>query len=528
MDNFRLFWEVYLVILGLDNAGKTTTTRSIKGVSSDLVAPTIGFDRIEFAVDRFNINLYDLGGGRTIRDIWQTYFAEIHGVIFVVDSSAPERLEECQTVLGKLFAHPSISGKPVLLLANKQDVEEAMDEADLIHALQLDYLANEYRCPCRLERCCALLRPGKKLDKAIRTGLRWLLAYIESEWDTLDQRIRTDVARQTQEQALEREARRERVRLVREKRERLERERAVTEAAAATSNRSVVDSVRENGFSKMDQGDASLTTIGSESVGKPECVRENEKHLIQPQTVPQVGPLTPAPSNSASPSVASPVHQPVNRTNNRNSFDFTSAPEPILVRESAFTPKSTGRPSVSNARSLMNSHELRRQIQIACSIDLNPTAGQKHTLDHHGETIKIEELDETEEGISSVSRNDEPVHLAGNSPSRNGQENDPVVVTKMTPSADRCVSVISVKDETALNPFGEHGERSETVEPQTTQTSLDSVHEECHKTKTGIIPPMVDTLYGKKKQSISSIALIRMRMDCKRFRWIKQFTKYTP
>lgn len=124
------FREVYLVILGLDNAGKTTTTRSIKGgehenilfwlrdpatVSSDLVAPTIGFDRIEFAIDRFNVNLYDLGGGRTIRDIWQTYFAEVHGVIFVVDSSAPDRLEECHSVLNKLFSHPSICGKPVLL-----------------------------------------------------------------------------------------------------------------------------------------------------------------------------------------------------------------------------------------------------------------------------------------------------------------------------------------------------------------------------------------------------------------------------
>lgn len=51
------------------------------------------------------------------------------------------------------------------------------------------------------------------------------MAYIDSEWDTLDRRISTDVARQAREQALEREARRERVRLAREKRERLERER---------------------------------------------------------------------------------------------------------------------------------------------------------------------------------------------------------------------------------------------------------------------------------------------------------------
>ncbi|CAH8615176.1 unnamed protein product, partial [Schistosoma mattheei] len=35
--------EIFLAILGLDNSGKTTISLSIKGVSSDLVAPTIGF-----------------------------------------------------------------------------------------------------------------------------------------------------------------------------------------------------------------------------------------------------------------------------------------------------------------------------------------------------------------------------------------------------------------------------------------------------------------------------------------------------
>lgn len=107
--------EIFLVILGLDNSGKTTISLSIKGVSSDLVAPTIGFDRIEFAIDSFNINLYDLGGGRTIRDIWETYFAEVYGVIFVIDSSTPERLEECHEVLVNVLSHPCISGKPILL-----------------------------------------------------------------------------------------------------------------------------------------------------------------------------------------------------------------------------------------------------------------------------------------------------------------------------------------------------------------------------------------------------------------------------
>ncbi|KAH8865610.1 ADP-ribosylation factor-like protein 13B [Schistosoma japonicum] len=213
--------EIFLVILGLDNSGKTTTSLSIKGVSNELITPTLGFDRIEFAIGGFNINLYDLGGGYTIRGIWETYFAEVHGVIFVVDSSAPERLEECYKVLCSVLSHPCISGKPILLLANKRDIKDALDESELIAALQLDDLVNEYKCPCRLERCCALLLPDKKLDKAIRDGLRWLLAYIQSEMVNIQSRIAADIAKHASQQAAERKIRKERVRLDREERQRL-------------------------------------------------------------------------------------------------------------------------------------------------------------------------------------------------------------------------------------------------------------------------------------------------------------------
>ncbi|CAH8571243.1 unnamed protein product [Schistosoma turkestanicum] len=215
--------EIFLVILGLDNSGKTTISLSIKGVSSDLVAPTIGFDRIEFTVDNFNISLYDLGGGHTIRDIWESYFAEVYGVIFVVDSSAPERLEECHEVLVNVLSHPCISGKPILLLANKRDIKGALDESELIAALQLDDIVNEYKCPCRLEHCSALLLPNQKLDKAIRDGLKWLLAYIQSDLINIQLRVDADVERQTQRQTEERAARKERVRLAKEERERLEK-----------------------------------------------------------------------------------------------------------------------------------------------------------------------------------------------------------------------------------------------------------------------------------------------------------------
>ncbi|KAA0196425.1 hypothetical protein FBUS_02387 [Fasciolopsis buskii] len=469
--------EVYLVILGLDNAGKTTTTRSIKGVSSDLVAPTIGFDRIEFAIDRFNVNLYDLGGGRTIRDIWQTYFAEVHGVIFVVDSSAPDRLEECHSVLNKLFSHPSICGKPVLLLANKQDIEEAMDEADLIDALELDTLANEYRCPCRLERCCALLASGKKLDKGIRTGLRWLLAYIDSEWDTLDRRISTDVARQAREQALEREARRERVRLAREKRERLERERKGME----NDN----EPVPENEGVPFGRGDSTVEAVDPNDGGD----------LAQPRSSSQVTVIDLETKIRSLTTLQSEDTQkqriPITR---RRSTDFTSTPEPILVRESIFTAKPIARlsvPSKKTTKLLLNSQELRRQIQIACSIDLDPTEGRKSSLAQTGEVIQIVELDESEDAAQRPASMAESASSSTCQLSESRQGLDKVT---QEPTADICALDAFLYDDSLANQLG-------VIETQTNETSLESVPEVCNKPKTGLVPPMIDSLYGRTKKS---------------------------
>ena len=61
------------------------------------------------------ITLYDVGGGARIRDIWQNYFADVHAVVYVVDSSQPDRLDESRTVLEALFKDPLCSGKPCLL-----------------------------------------------------------------------------------------------------------------------------------------------------------------------------------------------------------------------------------------------------------------------------------------------------------------------------------------------------------------------------------------------------------------------------
>ena len=83
--------------------------------SLDTVAPTIGFSSIDFTFDKYNINMIDLGGGKKIRDIWKNYFSEIYGLVYVIDASAPERMDECRSVLEKLLQNDKVAGKPILV-----------------------------------------------------------------------------------------------------------------------------------------------------------------------------------------------------------------------------------------------------------------------------------------------------------------------------------------------------------------------------------------------------------------------------
>ncbi|KAG7249516.1 hypothetical protein CRUP_008728, partial [Coryphaenoides rupestris] len=99
---------------------------------------------------KFQVTIFDLGGGRRIRAIWKNYYAEAHGVVFVVDSSDAARVPETRDAIAEVLRHPRVAGKPVLVLANKQDREGALAEADIIESLALEKLVNENKCLCQI------------------------------------------------------------------------------------------------------------------------------------------------------------------------------------------------------------------------------------------------------------------------------------------------------------------------------------------------------------------------------------------
>ena len=70
---------------------------------------------------------------------------QVHGLIFVVDSGSIDRLDEAKEAFSAITQHEKIKGKPLLIFANKQDLEGAIDEDAIAQHLDLDTLLGENR-----------------------------------------------------------------------------------------------------------------------------------------------------------------------------------------------------------------------------------------------------------------------------------------------------------------------------------------------------------------------------------------------
>ncbi|SCU92850.1 LAMI_0E12310g1_1 [Lachancea mirantina] len=126
-----------ILILGLDNAGKTTFLETLKkeftNASKPLekITPTVGQNVATIPVENCNLKLWDVGGQEALRSLWAEYYLQAHGIVFVIDSSDRSRLDECCNALQNVVMDDDVEGIPVLMLANKQDREDRMEVQDI-------------------------------------------------------------------------------------------------------------------------------------------------------------------------------------------------------------------------------------------------------------------------------------------------------------------------------------------------------------------------------------------------------------
>lgn len=83
------------------------------------------------------MNVWDVGGQKTIRSYWRNYFEQTDGLVWVVDSADRRRLRDCREELAALLSQEKLAGASVLIFANKQDLAGALSSDEIAEALGL-------------------------------------------------------------------------------------------------------------------------------------------------------------------------------------------------------------------------------------------------------------------------------------------------------------------------------------------------------------------------------------------------------
>ncbi|XP_034545701.1 LOW QUALITY PROTEIN: ADP-ribosylation factor-like protein 13A [Notolabrus celidotus] len=188
--------KVTILVVGLDKAGKTSSIRGMLRVPHGVEGgPTHGCIRHELRVENYLVNLLDVGGSAESRGVWRELSGEAHGIIFVVDSSDRQRIKEVKENLADLLKQPRVAGKPLLVLANKQDKMNALLGSELIEILSLENLVNQSRSLCHIEPCSALMDLRRWSDRKTLRGLRWLLRAVCLDYPELCTRVAQDSRR---------------------------------------------------------------------------------------------------------------------------------------------------------------------------------------------------------------------------------------------------------------------------------------------------------------------------------------------
>mmetsp|Transcript_43320 Transcript_43320/g.97794 ORF Transcript_43320/g.97794 Transcript_43320/m.97794 type:complete len:212 (-) Transcript_43320:132-767(-) len=161
--------ECKIVIVGLNNAGKTTILYKLHLGQVVLTQPTIGSNVEEVKHDNLTFMVWDLGGQETLRASWATYFEETDAIVFVVDSNDQENMVLAKMELFNVVLHEDLKYACLLVLANKQDIQGCRTAGEIAEDLSLHTIRTH---EWQIQSCCALTGEG------LEEGLTWIAARI--------------------------------------------------------------------------------------------------------------------------------------------------------------------------------------------------------------------------------------------------------------------------------------------------------------------------------------------------------------
>lgn len=105
-----------------------------------------------------------------MRGTWSSYYQDVDGLIYVIDSSDLASLESARVEFAKTVRQSGLTDVPILVFANKQDVRGSRTAAQISESLNLCSIRNQ---SWHIQASCACSGLG------LSEGLDWLSSKIK-------------------------------------------------------------------------------------------------------------------------------------------------------------------------------------------------------------------------------------------------------------------------------------------------------------------------------------------------------------
>jgi small GTP-binding protein len=162
---FKFKTEKRLLMLGLDNSGKTTILYKLKLGDVVKTVPTIGFNVESINYKNLDLTIWDLGGQDKIRPLWRHYYQGVSAIIFIVDAADRNRLNEVIDEVRILDNENILEDCVFLFYMNKMDLPNPITGSEF--RLELNKIIRHTR-KFYVQESCATNGMG------LYEGLEWL------------------------------------------------------------------------------------------------------------------------------------------------------------------------------------------------------------------------------------------------------------------------------------------------------------------------------------------------------------------
>ncbi|KAG5508133.1 hypothetical protein JKF63_05385 [Porcisia hertigi] len=164
--------KIRVLMLGLDNAGKTSILYRLRLGDVVTTVPTVGVNLETLEYKNITFEVWDLGGQTGVRPYWRCYFSDTDAIIYVVDSTDRDRMGVAKHELYSLLDEDELSKSLLLVFANKQDMPEAASDMEIADELGVSSIMN---------RTWTVVKSSAKTGDGLAEGMDWLVEKLREQ-----------------------------------------------------------------------------------------------------------------------------------------------------------------------------------------------------------------------------------------------------------------------------------------------------------------------------------------------------------